>query len=170
MCSEEESVVLMAGRSPFSVPPEKVPKLASEDWILIFIWDGKDEQKKDAVAITNQVFCFLQEFLPSLASDFHFKSSGHGPFSEKVKETADKLLDGGLLECSPGTVQPVYGLTEKGKKRAEALFKKLPKEVVEGLNFMHFLARSMGPVGVLQYIHSVHPEYVHLKEGGGAVA
>ncbi len=160
----------MVVKSDFSIQEKDVPSLPVKDWLLIVIHDKDDQKPKDVLSIINEIFIFAWEVLPSIKSDFEFRTTCAGPYSEKIMGALKQLLSDNLLEkkengSSPGG-EHGYVLTEKGRKKAEKIASGLPKTAREKMEFVKNTISHMGPIGMMQYIYSIYPQYVFLNEGG----
>ncbi len=117
-----------------------------------------------------ETFIFSKEILSPIESQFEFKSSNQGPYSEKVALSVKGLLSSNMLKTKKDekSVTGLYNyvLTKVGIKEAEKTFYKLPVAMRDKIEFMNFITGKMGLTGMLQYICSIYPEYVYLREGG----
>ncbi|UCE37741.1 MAG: hypothetical protein JSW00_00385 [Thermoplasmata archaeon] len=159
----------MAKISGFSVEEGKIPKLSLRDWVLAIIQDKEKRKNKDAIFIMNEVFIFVNEVVPSLKSEFDFKSAWCGPYSEKVVKSLEHFIDAKVLEVKESKSTAIgftYELTESGAKKASEITSKLPASLRDKIEFLKTAVSHMGPTGMFQYIYSIYPEYVFLREGG----
>jgi uncharacterized protein YwgA len=160
----------MAKKPASTIEGSYIPKIPIKDWILVANLEKDKKNPRNAVTLMNQVFIFSREVLPSMKDEFEFKRTGFGPYSEKVAESVNELILEGMLKVMEGeptiTTRNRYVLTENGAKKAEQIHKKLLKVLKEKIKFTNRAVTYMGSMGTTQYIQSLYPEYVFLKEGG----
>jgi len=154
----------------FIVEKGDIPQMPLKSWILAMIRDKDQVRPRDALSIMYEAFIFSKEILSPIESEFEFKITSQGLFSEKVAASVKILLSSNMLknkedESSVGGLNG-YVLSESGIKEAEKTFHKLPVAIREKIEFMNFITAKMGLTGMLQYIYSIYPEYVYLREGG----
>jgi hypothetical protein len=160
----------MAEKPRSNANPDRLPKMTLEDWVLTAIYDKDERRPRDAPTLMNEILIFTKEVVPSLESEFGFKSTGSGPYSRNVANAINRLLSKGMLEIKgdePSEYGGYYILTDSGTEKAENLISKLLGELREDMDFMRIATANMGPKGMLQYLHSVYPEFVYLQRGGG---
>ncbi len=118
----------------------------------------------------NQIFIFTQEVLPAIKNEYEFRSTIGCPYSKKVADSFNQLLSSNLLrttydeEKSP--VITTYNLTDDGKVRAEKIQNEIAQGFRDKMEFMNAALSLMGSNGMTQYIYSMYPEYIFIKEGG----
>ncbi len=158
----------MGERTIFGLDTDKLPKILKEDWVLLILANEKERELSDCVALMNEVFFFLKESAPAMEEQFGFRGTGSGPFSPGVAATLDKLVSDNMLEIKKdmNTGIRFYSPTEKGNAQARSLLKNLSEKEQEKIRCAHFLAQRMGSMGTLQYLSSVHPEYVFICKAG----
>lgn len=160
-------------KNDFIVRKEDIPKMPIKNWVLAIIHDKDERRIRDAVTLMNEVFIFAKEILPSIEQEFEFKRTGFGPYSKTVAKSASQFLSTNILELKElDSLSPTrygYLLTEGGAKKADKLHQMLSKPLRDRMQFMRFATNQMGPAGMLQYIHSLYPEYVYLRDGGEKV-
>jgi uncharacterized protein YwgA len=147
---------------------DKHPRISEEDWILLILAHEKKGDPSDCVALMNEVFFFIKEIASAMTEEFGFRGTGSGPYSPTVAETVDKLVSENMLEIKNemNTGTRFYSPTEKGNAKARSVLKNLSEKEQEKIRFAHFLAQRMGSMGTLQYLSSVHPEYVFIDKTG----
>ncbi len=154
----------------FIVEKGDIPQMPLKSWILAMIRDKDQARARDALSIMYEAFIFSKEVLFSIESQFEFKSSNQGPYSEKVALSVKDLLSSNILKTKKeksSTGGPNdYILSESGIKESEKTFHKLPVAMRDKIEFMNFITGKMGLTGMLQYIYSIYPEFVYLREGG----
>ena len=153
-------------RSVFQVKEHDIPKIPMKNWILALLHGEEHNKPSDFHFIMYQTFIFSREILHSEGSEFEML--GYGPFSKEVAECIDQLLSSNMLDKRKDkSVIGIYGfdLTEKGKKKAEKILSEFPKNLRGDVDYMKFLTSKMSHCGMIQYIYSLYPEYVHLKKG-----
>lgn len=154
----------------FIVEKGEIPQMPLKSWILAMIRDKDQVRPRDAISIMYEAFIFSKEILSPIESQFEFKSSNQGPYSEKVTLSVKGLLSSNMLKTKKdeSTVGGLNGyvLTDNGNKEADKTFHKLPEAMRDKIEFMNFITGKMGLTGMLQYIYSIYPEYVYLREGG----
>lgn len=160
----------MAQKPFFIVEKGDIPQMPLKSWIFAMIRDKDQARARDALSIMYETFIFSKEVLSPIESQFEFKSSNQGPYSEKVALSMKGLLSSNMLktktdELSIGGLKD-YVLSENGMKEAEKTFQKLPVAMRDKIEFMNFITGKMGLTGMIQYIYSIYPEYVYLREGG----
>ncbi len=156
-------------KKPFSaIEMDKLPKMLKEDWVLLILAHEKRGNPSDCVSLMNEVFFFIKEMAPAMMEEFGFRGTGSGPFSPGVAATLDKLVSDNMLEIKKdmNTGIKFYSPTEKGNAQARSLLKNLSEKEQEKIRYAHFLAQRMGSMGTLQYLSSVHPEYVFIYKAG----
>lgn len=160
----------MKVKSLFAGNVKDIPKLSIKDWTLILINNGGENKPKDALTIMNEIFIFTQEVLPPMKNEFEFKSTIGCPYSKKVAESLNQLISSNMLKNADEEEEPLvmntYNLTEKGSSRAEQIKKSISQGFMDSMEFMNATLSLMGPSGMTQYIYSMYPEYIFLKEGG----
>ena len=160
----------MAKKPFLRLEMDKLPKMSKEDWILVILADDKKVRPRECAVLMNEVFFFSKELLLQMEEEFGFRGTGFGPFSQGVIAGIDKMVSDNMLEISKdrNTEINYYSLTEKGNARCESLLKKIPERELGRIRFAQFLAQRMGNMGTLQYLSSVHPEYVFIRMAGDA--
>jgi hypothetical protein len=160
----------MKVQSLFAGEVKDIPKLSIKDWTLILINNGGENKPKDALTIMNEIFIFSEEMLPEINNEFEFRSTIGCPFSKKVADSLTQLLSSNMLKNSEdeekSLVMNAYNLTEEGRIHAEKIKKSISQEFRESMEFMNATLSLMGSNGITQYIYSMYPEYIFLKEGG----
>ncbi len=160
----------MAQKPIFTVEKGDIPQMPLKSWILAMIRDKDQVRPRDALSIMYEAFILSKEILSPIESQFEFKSSNQGPYSEKVVASVGKLLSSNMLKTkkdeSSATGLYNYVLTDSGIKEAEKTFHKLPVDMRDKIEFMNFITGKMGLTGMLQYIYSIYPEFIYLREGG----
>lgn len=160
----------MAEIPNFNVESSNIPNISIKDWILVINLNKDKKNPKDAVTLMNQIFIFSKEILPSMENEFEFKRTGFGPYSEKVTKYVNELISEGMIKIKENgpsmSTKHGYVITEMGEKKTEHILQKLPKELKDSIEFVNNAITYMGSMGTIQYIHSLYPEYVFLKEGG----
>lgn len=158
----------MVQKTTWELDFDKLPKMSKEDWILLILSHEKKRKPSDCVALLNEVFFFVREMAPAMTEEFGYRGTGSGPFGPGVAEAVYKLVSDNLLEIKKdmSTGLRFYSPTEKGNAKARSLLKNLSEKEQEKVRFAHFLAQCMGNMGTLQYLSSVHPEYVFIRTAG----
>lgn len=160
----------MAQKPFFIVKKGDIPQMPLKSWILAMIRDKDQVRPRDALSIMYETFIFSKEILSPIESQFEFKSSSQGPHSEKVAVSVKGLLSSNMLEMKKDKSSiggfNGYVLTGSGIIEAEKTFQKLPVAMRDKIEFMNFITGRMGLTGMIQYIYSIYPEYVYLREGG----
>lgn len=163
----------MAKENDFVLKKEDIPKMPINNWVLAMIHDKDERRTRDAVTLMNEVFIFAKEVLHPIEQEFEFKRTGFGPYSKTVAKSVSQFLSTNIMELkeNDSLSSSGYGylLTEGGAKKADKLHQMLSKPLRDRMQFMRFATNQMGPAGMLQYIHSLYPEYVYLREGGEKV-
>ena len=161
----------MASKSFLELEKDRLPNMSKEDWILLILAGEKKDNPRDCAVLMNEVFFFLKELAPAMEEEFGFKGTGSGPFSPGVVEAVDKLVSDDFLEIKKdhNTGINYYSLTEKGNARGESLIKNLSENKQKKIRFAQFVGHRMGYLGILQYLGSVHPEYVYVRMVGDAL-
>ncbi len=160
----------MAKKPRSNTKSDDLPKMTIEDWVLAVIYDKDGRRPRDAPTIMNEMLIFTKEVLPSLELEFGFTSTGSGPYSKNVANAMNQLISTGMFENKgdePSKYGGNYMITDSGAEKAKKLISKLPEGLREDMDFMRIVTTSMGPTGMLQYLHSIYPEYVYLQSGGG---
>lgn len=160
----------MAQKPFFIVEKGNIPQMPLKSWILAMIRGKGEVRSRDALSIMYETFIFSKEILSPIEFQFEFKSSNQGPYSEKVALSVKDLLSSNMLKTkkdksSTGGLNG-YVLSDSGIKEAEKTFQKLPVAMRDKIEFMNFITGKMELTGMLQYIYSIYPEYVYLREGG----
>ena len=154
----------------FNVEDIDIPKIPLEKWVMAIIRDKGEKKPIGPLTLMNKMFIFAKEVLPFTIDEMEFKRTGCGPYSEKIAESVRKFCSSNILEIkedkSPIPEGYGYSLTEKGAKKAEKSFQKLPEELREEMEFRNHIIDCMGLWGMLQYIRSIYPEFIYLHEGG----
>ena len=160
----------MKVKSLFADDVKDIPKLSIKDWTLILIYNGGENKPKDALTIMNEIFIFTQEVLPQINNEFEFKSTIGCPFSKKVADSLSQLLSSNMLKTTEdeekSPVINTYNLTDEGRTRAEQIKKGITQRFRENMEFINATLSIMGSNGMAQYIYSMYPEYIFIKEGG----
>lgn len=160
----------MKVKSLFAGDVRDIPKLSIKDWTLILINNGGENKPKDALTIMNEIFIFTQEVLPPIKNEFEFKSTIGCPYSKKVAESLNQLITSNMLKNSEdeekSLVINTYNLTEVGRTRAEQIKKSISQGFRDSMEFMNATLSLMGSNGMTQYIYSMYPEYIFIKDGG----
>ncbi|UCE75429.1 MAG: hypothetical protein JSV56_06940 [Methanomassiliicoccales archaeon] len=160
----------MVKRPYFTPASQDLPDMLLKNWVLIILHDKGAGRKRDAHSLTNEVFISVKELLPSIEPKFEFKSECGGPYSDKVAQCVKQLLATNMLvkkeNDSGGEGGYSYNLTKSGLEKANKIILKLPENLRDNMSQLNFILGQMGPTGMLQYIHSIYPEYVFLRKGG----
>jgi hypothetical protein len=159
----------MKVKSLFAGNVKDIPKLSIKDWTLLLIYNGGENKPKDALTIMNEIFIFTQEVLPPMKNEFGFKSTIGCPYSKKVAESLNQLISSNMLKNADddkSLVMNTYNLTEEGRIRAEQIKNSISQGFKDSMDFMNATLSLMGSSGMTQYIYSMYPEYIFLKEGG----
>ena len=158
----------MGEKTILGLDTDKLPKMSKEDRVLLILAHETKGKLSHCVALMNEVFFFLKESAPAMEEEFGFRGTGSGPYSQVVAAAVDKLVSDSMLEIKMdmNTGIKFYSLTEKGNAKAKSLLKKVPEKEGKRIRFAQFLAQRMGNIGILQYLSSVHPEYVYIRMAG----
>jgi hypothetical protein len=158
----------MVKKSDFFSEERNLPKMSIQKWILLVFYDKDEVRSLDTLSIMYESFIFVKEFLCSMESEFGFKSSGYGPCSDIVDNAIKQLISTNMLDMKKNEASALdgysYVLTETGAKKAEQTFLQLSELLKKKVTFMNSITSKMGLTGMLQYIHSIYPEYVYLHE------
>ncbi len=142
-------------------------KMPLEDWLLLFFYNEGENTNKNPLEITNEIFIFFNDISSSAEPNLKFTSTTAGPYSSEVAEAVDKLISEGFLnklKSSRGDMNIIqYEITDKGKERTKKIDTNLPPSLKEELKLLRTIVENMGPVGMMQFLQSMHPEYVFLK-------
>ena len=160
----------MAHKPRSSADEGNIPKMPVKNWVMAIIHDKGERRPRDALSIMNEVFIFMKELLPSIESEFGFRSCGYGPYSEKVAGSINQLLSSNILGMEENESLFLgryrYLLTENGAEETDRVVLGLPKALREDMEFMRITTTHMGLTGMLQYIQSIYPEYIYLHDRG----
>lgn len=141
-------------------------KMPLEDWLLLFFYKGAENTNKNPFEITNEIFIFFKDISSSAEPNLKFTSTAAGPYSSEVAEAIDKLTSKGFLSKSKSSWSNMnmiqYEITDKGKERKKQIDIKLSPSLKEELKLLRTIVENMGHVGTMQYLQSIHPEYVFL--------
>jgi uncharacterized protein YwgA len=163
----------MIKKSDFFFEEHDLPKMSIQNWILVMFHDKDKIRSVDALSIMYKTFIFVKEVLCSMESGFGFKSSGYGPYSDKVDNAIKQLKSTNMLDMKKNGASTLdeysYVLTESGAKKAEQIFLQLSEPLKKKVTFMNSITSKMGLTGMLQYIHSIYPEHVYLHERRGNI-
>lgn len=145
--------------------PGELRGITPENWVLLIMGNNK---KGQIGALMNEIFIYAKELVPGREDMFDFRGTGAGPYSSIAGDALGTLVRKKMLAVNgrESSRWGHYHLTEDGERGADALMKKLPVAAQGKLRYTGFITRQMGPVGMLQYIGSVHPEYVFVDSGG----
>jgi uncharacterized protein YwgA len=142
-------------------------KMPLEDWLLLFFYKEGENTPKNPFEITNEIFLFFKDISSSAEPNLKFTSTATGPYSSEVAEAVDVLTSEGFLsksKSSRGNMNMVqYEITDKGKERTRKIEIKLLPSLKEELKLLRTIVDNMGPVGMTQFLQSMHPEYVFLN-------
>jgi hypothetical protein len=160
----------MKVQSLFASEVKDIPKLSLKDWTLILIYNGGENKPKDALTIMNEIFIFTQEMSPEINNEFQFRSTIGCPYSKKVADSITQLLSSNMLKTTydeeKSLIINTYNLTEEGRTRAEQIKKSISQDFKDSMEFMNATLSLMGSNGMTQYIYSMYPEYIYIKDGG----
>lgn len=163
----------MVKKSDFFFGEHNPPKMFIQNWILVMFYDKDEIRSLDTLSIMYESFIFVKEVLCSMESEFGFKSSGYGPYSDKVANAIKQLISTNMMDIKKNGASALdgygYVLTESGAKKAEQIFLQLSETLKKKVTFMNSVTRKMGLTGMLQYIHSIYPEHVYLHERRGNI-
>jgi len=158
----------MDKKSPWGLDLDRFPRMSREDWVLLILAGQKKGRANSYAALMNDVFFFIKEFASAMEGEFGFRGMGYGPYSAVVAEAMGKLISDEIISIQNNKITGIYyyTLTDKGNSIYESLCVKIPKKERERMKFAEFLAQRMGALGTQQYLSSVYPEYVFIREPG----
>jgi hypothetical protein len=159
----------MAQDSIFAMEKQNIPSMPIKNWIMLLLASKRNIIAHDVHSIMMEAFILSKEVLPNLETEFEFKRTPYGPFSDKVASTIPQLLSTKMIQVKSAN-KDIYGgfgfiLTDAGAQKAEKLIHRLPGDLKERMHLLKSATRLMGLTGMVQFIYSNYPEYVFMPEG-----
>ena len=146
------------------------PHIAVDELILLLL-RLLDKPVNGKVVMQKEIFLLYNEIKDKLiVVDPHFVKHRYGMFSYKIATLPDLLEHAGLINVSNkrSMKRTKYALTEKGKKVADEVLKRISKllgeKEIERLKELRKGWDQLGHDGILRYVYQRFPEYREQSE------
>ncbi len=143
------------------------PELTAEEWILVFLLARQKSEIHGKLMFAKELFIAsneIEEISEDLKEIFRFYPSHYGPYSDIFENSLRNLKAAGDIIMKKETINAktriIHGITEKGERRIQEVFGKLPEVVRERISKLKKGADQLGYVGILKHVYTHYPEYI----------
>lgn len=143
------------------------PELTAEEWILMFLLARQKSEIHGKLMFVKELFIAsneIEEISQNLGEIFKFYPSHYGPYSDVFENSLRTLEAAGDIITKKETINAktriIYGITEKGEKRIQTVYGKLPEIVRERISKLKKGADQLGYVGILKHVYTHYPKYI----------
>jgi len=143
------------------------PELTAEEWILMFLLARQKSEIHGKLMFVKELFIAsneIEEISQNLREIFKFYPSHYGPYSDVFENSLRNLEAVGDIITKEETINAktriIYGITEKGEKRIQIVYGKLPEIVRERISKLKKGADQLGYVGILKHVYTHYPKYI----------
>lgn len=138
----------------------KIKKFSRSDLVMIIL-AAREQSIHGRILLMKELFLLYQKMLKPKTQDPKFVPYRFGPYSFHLAELLTTMSNDGLLEIKGrrNSNSESFNLTPKGKKKSNAIFKKLTKVEQKEIQEKRKGWDQLGTDGILNYVYTHYPKY-----------
>ncbi len=133
--------------------------LNSTDWVLAILYANNQKPIFGKLMFVKEVFLVAKEIDQSLDQDLQFFPYDLGPYSKKLAELIDQLVQDSLVNVEGSGGDFVFELTNEGKRKAQIAFERLAPHIQQLLDRKRRAWDQLGYRGIVRLVYTRYPEY-----------